>query len=261
MNKKNSIDTKINNNKISIICLLVLIVVFLEIFLFNFRFFQTLGYEPVTLNDAAFDKAVNSLGNSTFRFNDDNTKIKFENINTEVKNIYIDMENTKTLPLNPRPEDIKENESNKLVKVKITIDDFGKSNGIDMPERSIVSTVENTKYIPLNLKGESNTLIIELKNVKGKEIRINNIILNANVPFHFSILRVLIILICIGLFYIIKPGSKFYSYKLNLKRKKQKIFIPIIITLQIILMIAASHINPMYVYNTVSWQSQYGDIE
>lgn len=257
MNKKNSINTKLSNNKFSITCLLILIVVLFEIFLFNFRFFQTLGYEPVILSDATFDKAVNSLGNSTFYFNDDNTKIKFENIDTEVKNIYINMENTKTLPLNPRPEDIKDYEANKLIKVKITIDDFGKSNGIDMPERNIVSTVEKTKYIPLNLKGESHNLILELKNVKGNEIRINNIILNANVPFHFSILRVLIILICIGLFYIIKPGSKFYSYKLNLNRKKQKIFIPVIITLQIILMITASHINPMYVHNTVSWQSQY----
>lgn len=245
------------NNKFTIIGLIILIVIVLEIFLFNFRFFQTIGYEPVVLNDANIDDNISFTGNSTFHFNEDNAKIMFDDIDTEVKNVYINIENIKTLPDEPTPDQIKEYKSGKLVKVKINIDDYSKSNGIDMPERSIVSTVEKTQYIPLNLKGESHTLILTLNNVKNKDFKINNITINKNVPFHFSILRVLVILIIIGLIYVIRPNSKFYLYKLNFKKFNQKILLPVIIAVQIILMIMASHINPFYVYNTVSWQGQY----
>ena len=257
MKEKSNTNTNLKSSKLSLVLLILLIVCILEIFLFNFRFFQTLTYEPLMLNNARFDSSVSAVGNSTFHFSNDNATIYFENIDTQVKNIYIDAENTKTLFDEPDDYNIKDYKSSRLIKVKIKIDDYSKSNGIDMPERCIVSTVERTKYIPLNLKGESHNLSITFNNLKDQNIAIHSIMLNGKVPFHFSIIRVIIILAFIGLIYIIRPKSRFYSYKLNLKSKKQKILIPLIIALQIVIMLTASHINPMYVHNTVSWQSQY----
>ncbi len=257
MNKRGRKNTKQKNSKLSLVLLIILFVCILEIFIFNFRFFQTLGYEPVALTNAKLDSSVKGTGNSTLHFNDDSGTIYFDNINTEVKNIYINAENTKILPENPNDYNIKDYKSSRRIKVKINIDDYSKSNGIDMPERCIVSTVERTKYIPLNLKGESHNLSLTFNNVKDQNIVIHNITLNSSVPFHFSIIRVIFVLAFIGLIYVIRPKSKFYSHMLNLKSKKQKILIPGIIALQIIIMLTASHINPMYVHNTVSWQSQY----
>lgn len=257
MNKKNSKNAKFCNSKLSLALLVVLLVCVLEIFLFNFRFFQTLYYEPLVLQDVKLDNSINAVGNSTFHFSNDNATMQFENINTEVKNIYINAENTKTLANEPDDYNIKDYKSSRLIKVGINIDDYSKSNGINMPERCIVSTVEMTKYIPLNLKGESHKLTLTFKNVKDQNITIHNITLNENIPFHFSIIRVIVLLAFISLLYIIRPKSGFYSYKLNFKSKQQRILIPVIIAVQIIIMITASHINPMYVHNTVSWQSQY----
>ncbi len=257
MNKSGNISTKLKNGKLSFVLLIILFVCIVEIFIFNFRFFQTLGYEPLVLTNTRLDGSINGMEDSTLHFNNDSGTIYFENINNEVKNIYINAENTKTLSENPNDYSIKDYKASRLIKIKIKIDDYSKSNGIDMPERRIVSTVERTKYIPLNLKGESHNLSLTFNNVKDQDIVIHNIILNNNVPFHFSIIRVLVILAFIGLIYVIRPKSKFYSHMLNLKSKKQKILIPGIIALQIIIMLTASHINPMYVHNTVSWQSQY----
>ena len=254
----------VKNAKAASFGVFVLIVVLLEIFVFNFRFFQGIGYEPVVLSQANLSSDIEVSGDSRLKFKNNNSKIYFNDIDTAIENIYIDIENTEDTgnidnisDKNTRYNYIKKAEENKLIKVRINVDDESNSSGINMPERSIVSTVERTKYIPLNLSGKSNELSIEFKNAENKEIQINNIILNKQVPFHFSIVRVLAIVIAAAFIYIIRPGSEFYKYKLNLKSIRQKTTVSAIIVVQIILMICLAHINPMYVYNTVSWQSQY----
>lgn len=267
MNNKKLLNIINNNGKFSVICLIVIIVVFLEFFLFNFRFFQGLGYEPVVLERAGVDSSVSTLGNSVFKFNSNDGKLEFSDIDTEVKNIYIDVEGTKSLPSNmdamsvkERYDRIIEEKADKLFKIKIKINDYSNVEGIEMPERSIVSNVERTKYIPLSLKGKSDKLVLEFKNAEGREVKIKNIILNKGVPFHFSIIRVIVILILIGLIYVIRPGSQFYKYRLNLKKSWQRWTVGAIAVLQIILMVSGCFINPKYVYNTISHQDQYNEL-
>lgn len=254
---------KKTNNKAKdkkLIVILTLLIVFVaEIFVFNFRFFTTMGYEPINLEDCKVDGNISVLGNSHFRFNEDNGTIRFYDINQEIKNVYIDAENT-FVNIGTDFNAKKDNKRNKQIKVKINADDRGNMNGISMPDRSIISTIEKTKYIPLNLKGETKNMSIEFKDVRDKELVINSITINKSVPFHFSLIRVIVILVAIGLLYIIRPKSKFYNYKLNIKSSKQRILIPVLIALQIAVMMTAGHINPMYVYNTVSWQNQYNEL-
>ena len=256
--KNNKTNNKAKDKKL-IVILTLLIVIVAEIFVFNFRFFTTMGYEPINLEDCNVDGNISVLGNSHFRFNEDNGTIRFYDINQEIKNVYIDAENT-FVNIGTDFNAKKDNKRNKQIKVKINADDKGNMNGISMPDRSIISTIEKTKYIPLNLKGETKNMSIEFKDVRDKELVINSITINKSVPFHFSLIRVIVILVAIGLLYIIRPKSKFYNYKLNIKSSKQRILIPVLIALQIAIMMTAGHINPMYVYNTVSWQNQYNEL-
>ena len=259
MKQKNNKTNNNTKNKSLIIILTLLIVIVAEIFVFNFRFFTTMGYEPINLENCMLDGNINVLEDSHFKFTEDNGTIRFYNINKEIKNVYIDAQNT-FISNGTDYNSIKENKKNTLIKVKVNADDYGNSNGINMPERSIVSTIEKTKYIPLNLKGETKNMSIEFRGVKNKELVINSITLNKSVPFHFSLIRVIVILVAIGILYIIRPKSKFYNYQLNIKSSKQRILIPVLIALQIAVMMTAGHINPMYVYNTVSWQNQYNEL-
>lgn len=257
--KPTKITKSISKNKFFVLIVLLITIV-AELFIFNFRFFQTFGYEAVNLTDAMLEGNITPYDNSIFHFNDDSGTITFSDINEEIKNIYIDAKSTRTLSENAGYDDIKTYKADQAVKIKINVDDKGNSNGIDMPERTIVSTVEKTKYISLNLNGESQNLKIQLNNVRGKDIQINAVALNKPVPFHFSIIRVIVIMLIAGLIYIIRPKSPFYDYKLNVKSPKQRFIIPFIVLIQIIIMLTASHINPMYVYNTVSWQNQYNEL-
>ncbi len=258
---------KYKNNKAVKICFVLLIVVLLEVFLFNFRFFQTMGYEPVYMEEAILGDNVELTDESVVKFKDNSSNIGFENIDTEVKNIYIDVENTDVIDnieniedINTRYKKIKDAKSNLLIKVKIKIDDESNSAGIDMPERSLVSNIERTKYINMNLYGKSENITITFSNAQDKELKINEIAFNKPVPFSFSIIRVLVLLVIIAVLYILRPNSEFYKYKLNIKSSKQKVVLLWIAVLQIVLMISASHINPMYVYNTISWQNQYNEL-
>ena len=182
MKQKNNKTNNNTKNKSLIIILTLLIVIVAEIFVFNFRFFTTMGYEPINLENCMLDGNINVLEDSHFKFTEDNGTIRFYNINKEIKNVYIDAQNT-FISNGTDYNSIKENKKNTLLKVKVNADDYGNSNGINMPERSIVSTIEKTKYIPLNLKGETKNMSIEFRGVKNKELVINSITLNKSVPF------------------------------------------------------------------------------
>ncbi|MCD7854349.1 MAG: hypothetical protein LUG66_01885 [Clostridiales bacterium] len=239
------------------IVLTIVFAVLIEVFVFNFRFFQTMGYETVALKNMESDGSVTTDDGKIFHFSGNNTKLTFNDVNTEIKNIYFDIRCTKELPQNPSGDDIKGYEASKIVKVKVNADDYSRSGGIDMPERSIVSTVENTKYMFLNLKGETNTLKLTLNNVQDKDYYIKEISLNKSVPFSFNLKRVLILLIILFVLYIIRPGSRFYLYRLNLKSIKQKALLAFLLIIQTTVMLNALQINPNYVHNNISWHKQY----
>ena len=72
--KTNKTNNKAKDKKL-IVILTLLIVLVAEIFVFNFRFFTTMGYEPINLEDCKVDGNISVLGNSHFRFNEDNGTI------------------------------------------------------------------------------------------------------------------------------------------------------------------------------------------
>ncbi len=259
MLNKDFLKKMIKNRNVVYIYFFVL-VVFLEVTLFNFRFYQSFSYDVTYLNDADINSSIEAKGNSVFYFKDNDAKIFFKDINKEVKNVYIDMVFNEESSKSQKKKDfyeIKKSKANKLVKAKLIIDDKSNKKGIYMPERSVVSDVERTKYIPVYLKGETKNMTIEFKNLENKEFRINSIAINKPIPFNFSFIRVFALFFIISILYIIRPKSKFYEYELNFKRPKQCILLFILVIIQSIIMMSASFINPTYVYNTVYHQKQY----
>ncbi len=238
----------------------LILVFILELTVFNFRFYQGLGYDKIRLDDFFGDSSVEQVGENEFRFNSNGAKMTFNNIDAHVKNLYIDINCTGTLPDKPSFDEKKAFEENKRVKLKITIDDASNSKGITMPEKYVVSTVERTKYIPLNLSGISHTLTLEFNNVENKSYYINSIVLNKGVPFGINFIRIIVLFLIGILLYIIRPFSEFYNYRLNTDSKKQRGLIGGVIAAQIILMLAGSLINPFYVYNTIGHQNQYNEL-
>lgn len=259
-NKKNKSNFVIKEKLIKYRCLIIFIIAVIaaEIFVFNFRTFQSMFYKSETIDNwYVTDESKAHADGKKVKFYDNNAEIMFKNVNTEVKNIYIDMESTFKLPNNPKKEDILRYEKEKNVKFYINADDESKKGGISTPGNNIVTTLEGTKYTKLQFTGKSNNVKIIFKNLKDREYIIKNISINKRVPFNFNIIRILFIFLIAAVVYAVRPKSPLYNIRLNLKNRRQLVAVCFIVILQTSFIMGGMFINNNYVYNTYSHHQQY----
>ncbi len=232
----------------------------LEIFVFNFRFFTTLGYDEININKEKIEYGkgleydednlwTNSNGELVPSFCVKDKKhayFEIKDINAEVKNIYIDIENTK-----------RKSYSNKKTILKFWATDEANELYFALPTRDIVRDVEKSKYINFNLSGESEKFKIDLITSNNNRFIINNITINKNEPMFFSFIRLFAVFLIISAVYIIRPKSVFYKYILNLKSKRQKIVLGILIAVHITGFVSVSLLNPNFVFMRGGQHQQY----
>lgn len=224
---------------------LLIIIVILELTVFNYKFYKNIGNEPIDANFTSHGQ-INNLGDNTYRLLSGERGFEIRNINTHLKNIYLDIEIVGD----------KEIVTNKQLVVAIKATDDGNAQYVTLPEKTVVYSQPQTKYINLNLNGESEKLDILVKGANNKIIRVNEIILNPNVPFNFDIFRVLILFAIVALIYIIRPKSHFYSYIFNEKSTKQKlvVFTTVIINICVILVLGILNPNTKITKNNQQYQ-------
>ncbi len=235
----------------------------LELFVFNFRFFTTLT------NDEEVFGPENLLYGSGLKYEPDNkwtnddgelrptilvtdkdsAEISINDINAKVDNIYIDLENVK-----------RKSYAYKKTTYKIWATDEANKLYFSLPERDVVRDVERTKYINLSLSGESEKLKVKIKANENDRFIINEIRINANYPMFFSIIRVLVVFLIIMAVYIVRPKSPFYKHILNLKSKRQKLVLGIIIFVHISGFIGVSVLNPKFVFMGIEHHLQYSQL-
>jgi len=240
--------------------IIFIISLLLEIFVFNFRFFETLNNNEILIdpknivyNDGLsydpYNKWTNDEGElkPSFFINDKSeASFEIKNINESVDNIYIDISNVK-----------RKNYTNKKVVLKIWATDEANKLYFSLPERDVVRDVEKSKYISLNLSGKSEKLMVEVKSGDNERFIINQIKLNTNYPMFFSLIRLLVVFLIMAVFYVIRPKSHFYNYVLNLKSKKQRFVLGIIIAAHIFGFIGVSILNPNFVFMRYETHLQY----
>lgn len=234
-----------NKDYIKLGIVLFVILLILELTVFNYKFYSSLGNDPTMVSSVRYNNIVNN-GN-TLKLGSGDKYIEIPNINKHLNNVYINME----------IKDDKEYKENKALNVFISATDAGNSEYFDLPERGIVYNIDQTKYIKLNLNGESEKLKINFIGSDNKEVFIHSIVLNANMPFSFNIIRLIMLFVLISVIYIVKPKSDFYKYKFNPKSNKQNgvLYTVVIINLLIIFTLGLSH--PDKGINEVSHHNQY----
>ncbi len=231
-----------------------------EIFVFNFRTFQSLFYKTETIDNwHCTDDKKAYVNGKNIRFYENNVDILLENINEEVRNIYIDMESTYNIS-NPSEGERLKYEAEKNVKFYITADDETNKKGIVTPESNIVTSLERTKYKKLQLKGKTNNIKITFTNLKDREYTINNIMINKRVPFDFNIIRILIIFIVAAVIYAIRPKSSLYNIRMDFKNRRQFAAVCIVVIIQTAFIMGCMFINNDGVYNLHSHQQQYKEL-
>ena len=135
-------DNKKKFIKIIIVCLIIS--VFLEVFVFNFRFFSSLNYKKVNLSDSiSYNKVKVKKGIVTVD-DMDNGYIEIKNIDKIAKNIKLDFSNIS---------------GKEYLNYRMYATDDANKNYYALPSRYLYPFIEKSKYVTLNLLGK-------VKNIK-----------------------------------------------------------------------------------------------
>ena len=225
----------ISKEKIKPFFVLILITLLLEVFLFNFRFWQSIGYESEHINVTSIGEGLVINEDGSYIFNgSDNSYFEFSQVNAEVNNIYISISSTGDTPYRQY--------------VSFDVTDEGNSLYYSLPQREVVSTVERSKYIKFNTSGVVGKLRINLEpttnydlgmsptgtNTNPYGITLDSVEINKSVPFFFVPLRVLgiffVLLLCCSLRY----NTSVYRYRLNLASDKQRAVLVVLTAINIL---------------------------
>ncbi len=248
----------------------------LEIFVFNFRFFTTMGNDEILITPEIIERQSNEkskesdikvsfsegikyeennkwtneegkLRPSFVIYDEEDAYLEIGNINEKIDNIYIDISNVK-----------RKSYSDKKIVFKLYATDEANALYYGLPKRDVVRDVERSKYINLNLSGESEKLKIELYEGHDEDRFVfNEIKINANYPMFFSVIRLFSVFLIILAVYIVRPKSCFYKYVLNLKSVRQKVVLGLIIGAHIIGFTGVSLFNPKFVSVKIEHHLQY----
>ena len=173
------------NNKIkknlSIILKALLIAVFLEITIFNIKAYrldfskaQEISFSEEEIEDVQEE-------NNAF------SKVNLENIDTEIKTIYVKFKN-----LNP----------NDYIEYQISYSDETTKER-NLPKKEYFEKIEESQYTAVYLSGKVESLSISY----SKDSELEEIQLNTPIPFNFNIFRTIIVTLIILLIYSLKTHS------------------------------------------------------
>lgn len=235
-----------NRDYIKLSISLLVIIIFLELTLFNYKFYTNMFNEPFTVTPT-YNGMIENYGNEEFFFGDGDKSIELKNINRHIKNIYFDAEVL----------DVSSKSENDKITINLSATDAGNELYFSLPERVIVKGNSQSKYIMLNLNGDTEKLKIDINGCDGKTVELKPIVLNSKVPFQFNIVRIFVLFALISMAYIIKPRNGFYDYKFDFNSNRQRRIITTIAVLNIAVILALGFAHPNKTINAASNHHQY----
>lgn len=185
--------------------LIVVIALLLETFVFNINYFTSAHLNTINLRNKI---DLREGKDDVFRFSSIDHEVEFKNLNTKIKNIFIDFDWKQPA---------------QLLTLKLQFTDEAHSTYFDSTEYTEgippveVSTYSNqSKYINVNTTGTVSSLKITLVgNDVQYPVRLNNIYLNARHPFDFNTTRFVITLFVLTLACLFRPRS--FIYRMHMR--------------------------------------------
>lgn len=154
------------------------IVLMIEIFLWNHSFWISLGNDPIIV-DGLYTETGEFLSLPASRSLNSDIYFEIRDINRPIKNIYINVESDKEI-------------KNDTLTIRFSMIDEGHKNYYDLMPRTISSQLQKLEYISLYPYGNLKLLKIRFPNDTSTLITVTDVVLNPRVPMFFSVLRVLI---------------------------------------------------------------------
>lgn len=226
--------------------------VFIEVFIFNFRSFQTLTYKPINENDYTVTCSPNATltpnnvlpEKSILSFGDtDDCYLEICGLHEVVSNIYL-----KAISVNTDDED---------VSITISAIDDGNAIYYDLPDSTIKENVVSSQYIKLNLSGQAYRLKITFNDANGKIFYLDNIQMNVHRPFDISVKRIVILFVVFMALYMMRPGSAIYTVSYHPNHFAQKVALIVLASLELLGIFKIATYNDNYINPPWTHHYQY----
>ena len=193
----------------------ILIILILELSIFNmnsyrliFGNFENVRYAVQNLN---LEDGLEQKDGKYITTKEITKKIELDDINKEVGTVKLNID------------------TNRPIEYKIYYTDTTSANYRDLPSKTLVNEIENSKSIPTYLSGESKKILVELKIPENTTFQIDSIEINSNIEFNFNIVRVLLLFLGWIFLYAMKNFEEFnMPYT---KKNKLQILVIIYVTL------------------------------
>lgn len=205
------------------VCAILLLTVLLEMTVFNFRAIESLRFEPVTGYTVSGEGIqTTQQEDGSCRLHTSGKTIELLGINQELQNMYLRVQVGE--------------KSSSVAKVDLFATDEANHIYFALPQRTVSSSVERTQYFRMQLSGRSEKLKIVLPDLKNGEEAVVEMRLNTQAPYRISLLRVTLVFAAAAFFYLIRPKSPLYRYRLQWKLPWQRALIFGYVALQFLML-------------------------
>ena len=223
----------------------LVIVLLLELFVFNFRYWESLGNEEITDFSVQTAAGLEKQADGSYVVGEGDKYIEFTGIDQELDTLYVDIEVLNRADMEYQP-----------VTLYLSARDASHENDYWIPDRQIYHKHEKSQYLTYHLYGACKSLKITPALDTGTQFRIYYS-LNPEIPMFFSIGRVVVLWILAGYFYLLRPSSVIYRIRfLKMQRGRSIAFVSFFLV-HLLLAGMLVHINPFFQTESVINQQQY----
>ena len=223
------------------VLLIVLIALILEVFVFNYRHWFSIGNTPIKTGDFTLGKNIVSYDDGSYSINDssenpmDNYFI-FHGINQNLTTAKVDIK-----VVTRTEDDMRE------IPISQCVRDEGHNSYYGFPRREICKKEERSKYMNFHLYGRCLDYAVKPDIGNNERFKID-VTLNPVIPMFFSFERFGFVVFLLLLIYIFNPKSVIYKIKyIKLGNRNIHILCTSFIVLHMAVFIPLSGVNPHFV--------------
>lgn len=219
--------------------LIVLLAVAIEVFGFNFSFFSSMLYDDV---GGYLVDGVDAASVGTIHLSEADNGFEITGLDDKVQSIHFQ----------PTIDDAEVGKvADDTVQIVMYLADEGNSNYYSLPAVTVDPDDPSSTYVNLDPAGNCHSIKVTATNLSSiGSISVDDISVNARVPFSFDPVRLLGVLLALALLSSIRPASRLYSTVLDLRRNRHKALVFGLVALQIVAVFALVHSNTFYVNMT-----------
>lgn len=227
---------------------LIILTIFAELFIFNFKHWESLLFPKITEYQVTYGSGLTEQSPQLYKITDPaQAYIEFTDVNAHIDNVYLDIDTPGT----------------RVIPVQVSMTDRANSMYYTLPVTEVVRGVEASHYLRMHLSGNSEKLKVSFNLGEGTELTIQDTALNAVRPLIIEPLRIIFLLVGGCLFYLFRPSSALYQGELDIKNKKQRAAIGFVIMLQLaVLMVIGFSMQSFKTWTWDTWRAhaQYEDL-